>query len=126
MTDNEAKTENKVESKTEVKPIKRFNMGTMAEPVTFMIDEDEFEAIPSNRLPAGSLAKYFAAVSDSKIFEAQELFFKAVLTDESYKRFEERINSMENPITIGVMGDIASWLLGEVYLQGEATAEPKR
>lgn len=107
------------------KKIKTFNIGTISEPVKFLIDDDEFEAIPANRLPAGSLAKYFSAINDSKIFDAHDFFFTAVLTEESYKLFNDRLNSAEKPITIGVMGDVAAWLLGEVYLQGEATEKSK-
>lgn len=102
---------------------KTFSVGAISEPVTFSIDEDEFEAIPANRLPAGVLVKYFEAVNESKIFEAQELFFKAVLTEVSYKLFNDRLNSVENPITITVMGEIATWFLSEVYLSGEVTEE---
>lgn len=104
---------------------KSFNISAVSEPVTFSIDEDEFEAIPSNRLPAGALAKYFAAINNSNIFEAQDLFFQAVLTEASYKLFNDRLVSEEKPITFSVLTEIASWLLGDVYLQGEATAEPK-
>jgi hypothetical protein len=107
------------------KTIKTFNIGVVTEPVRFNIDEDEYEAIPANRLPAGSLAKYFEAINDNRLFEGQELFFKAVLTETSYKLYEDRINSTEKPITLGVLGEVSSWLLGEVYLQGEATEESK-
>lgn len=104
--------------------VKTFNIGKITEPVKFNIDEDEFEAIPANRLPAGLVAKYFAAVNDNKIFEAQDFFFSVVLTEDSFKVFNDRLNSKDNPITVSVMGEIAAWLLGEVYLQGEATEEP--
>lgn len=104
---------------------KAFNISKVTEPVTFTIDADEFEAIPANRLPAGSLAQYFAAINNNSIFEAQDLFFKAVLTETSYKLFNDRLTSTENPITFSILTEIASWLLGEVYLQGEATEESK-
>lgn len=110
---------------TAVKKIKTFHIGAVSEPVTFAIDEDTFEAIPANRLPAGVLAKYFEKINDSKIFEAHELFFNAILTEESSKRFIDRLDSTDNPITTGVLGDLATWLLGDVYLQGEASAESK-
>lgn len=106
--------------------VKKFIVGTASEPVTFEVDDDTFEAIPANRLPAGQLAKYFQLINDSRIFDAHEHFFKTVLTDESYKLFSERLDSVENPITVNVMGDVAAWLLGEVYMQGEATDERKQ
>lgn len=112
-------------TKTPVKAMKQFNIGTISDVVKFTIDEDEFEAIPANRLPAGSLAKYFASINANNLFEAQEYFFASVLTEESFKRFEERMNSNDSPITITLLGEIAAWLLGEVYLQGEATEESK-
>ena len=107
------------------KTLKAFSTGIVGEPVTFEIDDDEFEAIPVNKLPAGALAKYFSLINDNKLFDAQEYFFVRVLTEESFKVFKDRLESTEKPITISVMGDVAAWLLGEVYLQGEATEEPK-
>lgn len=104
---------------------KAFNISKVSEPVSFTIDGDEFEAIASNRLPAGALAKYFTAINNNNIFDAQDLFFQAVLTETSYKLFSDRLNSTEKPIPFNILTDVASWLLGEVYLQGEATAEPK-
>lgn len=105
--------------------IKSFNMGVVSEPVKFTIDEDEFEAIPANRLPAGALAKYFTAVNANNLFDAQDFFFAAVLTEDSYKLFKDRLNSTDKPITINLLGEIATWLLGEVYLPGEVTEESK-
>jgi hypothetical protein len=105
---------------------KKFSISKVSEPVTFTVDDNEFEAIPANRLPAGALAKYFAAVNDNKIFDAQDLFFKAVLTEPSYKLFSDRLNSTETPITFSLLTEIASWLLSEVYLQGEASADAKQ
>lgn len=104
---------------------KQFSVGKISEPVTFSIDDDEFEAIPANRLPAGSLAKYFDKINESRVFDAHDYFFKTVLTEDSAKVFFERMDSVENPITISVMGDVAAWLLGEVYMSGEATDESK-
>jgi hypothetical protein len=106
--------------------IKKFSVGEITEAVEFEVDADKFIAIPANRLPAGVLAKYFEKINDSRIFDAQELFFKTVLTEDSAKLFFERMESVENPITVPVMGDIAAWLLGEVYMQGEDSAEPKQ
>lgn len=105
---------------------KNFSVGKATEPVEFEIDDDNFVAIPANRLPAGSLAKYFEIVNDGRIFDAHDYFFKTVLTEDSAKLFFERMESVEKPITISLVGDIASWLLGEVYIQGEATEESKK
>lgn len=105
---------------------KRFSVGDVSGPVEFEIDNDKFVAIPSNRLPAGVLAKYFEKINEGKIFEAQDYFFETVLTADSAKLFFERMESVENPITVPIIGEIAAWLLGEVYVQGEVTEESKK
>lgn len=105
--------------------IKTFNVSQLTEPVKFAIDDDEFEAIPPGRLPAGVLATYFHDINDGKLFEAQAEFFKTVLKEESHKLFTDRLNSQEKPIPITILGDVASWLLGEVYMAGNPTEESK-
>lgn len=108
------------------KTIKTFDIGEVEEPVKFKVGDDEYTAIPANRLPAGALAKYFSAINDNRVFDAHEELFKVVLTEESNTLFLDRLYSVEKPITIGVLGDIAAWLLGEVYMQGEASEESKQ
>lgn len=97
--------------------MKTFTSKPQAEPVTFTIDEDEFEAIPANQLPGGVVNEYFKKVSKGEIFEAHEDLFKFVLTEESYKIFQERYTTKnEQPITITMLGEVAAWLLGTVYM----------
>lgn len=105
--------------------IKKFNAAKATEAVTFQIDDDEFEAVPATGLPAGVLAKYFQDINEGKLFDAHDGFFKQVLTEESYKVFADRLNSKDKPITVSLLGDIASWLLGEVYMGGN-TEESKQ
>lgn len=105
---------------------KTFNVTKTDEPITFAVDEDEFEAIPADRLPAGSLADYFQNINEGNLFKAHDSFFSAILTEDSYKRFNDRLHSKESPITVQVLGDIAAWLLGDEYLGGKATEEPKQ
>lgn len=102
---------------------KTFNVTKTDEPITFAVDSDEFEAIPADRLPAGALATYFSHIQAGDLFKAHDAFFETVLTEDSYKRFTERLNSKENPITVSVLGDIAAWLLGDEYMGGKATEE---
>lgn len=104
---------------------KTFNVTKTDEPITFAVDEDEFEAIPADRLPAGSLADYFQNINEGNLFKAHDSFFSAILTEDSYTRFNERLHSKEKPITVQILGDIAAWLLGDEYLGGKATEEPK-
>lgn len=100
--------------------MKTFTSKPQEDPVKFVIDEDEFEAIPANLLPGGVVNEYFKKVSKGEIFEAHEDLFKFVLTEESYKVFQERYTTKnDQPITITMLGEVAAWLLGSVYM-GEA------
>lgn len=101
--------------------MKKFKLSDIVENVKFQIDEDEFEAVASSRMPAGHLAKYFEHINDGKLFEAHMTFFETVLTDESWKRFDERSKSKDYPITLQMLADISTWLLSEVYLGGKAS-----
>lgn len=103
---------------------KTFNVTKTEVPIVFDVDGEEFEALPADRLPAGALATYFEHINDGNLFKAHDAFFETVLTEDSYKRFNVRLNSKENPITVSVLGDIAAWLLGDEYM-GKATEEPK-
>lgn len=104
------------------KLMKKFSIAKVSEPVKFMIDEDEFEAVSPVRLPAGILGKYFEQINNGDLFVANEAFFEAVLTEDSFKVFKDRLSSRESPINIKVLGEVAAWLLAEVYM-GEAGGE---
>lgn len=127
-TGNTRKKTTKVEAiKEPVKMTKKtFNVTKTDEPITFDVDGEEFEALPADRLPAGALADYFQHINDGNLFKAHDAFFNTVLTEDSYKRFTERLHSTENPITVNVLGDIASWLLGDEYMGGKASDEDKQ
>lgn len=114
-----------VENTKELKKMskKTFNVTKTEEPITFDVDDEEFEAIPADRLPAGALATYFQHINEGNLFKAHDAFFETVLTEDSYKRFNARLNNKEKPITITVLGDIASWLLGDEYMGGKVTEE---
>lgn len=121
MTESSSNTPKTRKPRTKVKePIimKKFNAAKATEAVKFQVDDDEFEAVPANSLPAGVLAQYFQDINEGKLFDAHEGFFKKVLTEESYKVFIDRLSSTEKPINITLLGDIASWLLGDVYMGG--------
>lgn len=100
--------------------MKQFKLAEATEIVKFSIDNDEFEAIPANRLSAGALAKYFEQVNEGKLFEAHMIFFETVLTEESYKLFDQRMHSKDWPITLKMMADVSTWLLGDIYMGGKA------
>lgn len=95
---------------------KKFALSKISGPVTFVVDDNTFEGVPANRLPAGVLARYFEEINAGKLFEAHNSLFEAILTEESWKVFSERMHSKEHPITVTLMGDIVTWLLGDQYM----------
>jgi hypothetical protein len=99
--------------------MKTFNSKPVSEPITFVIDDDEFTAIPATQLPGGVLDVYFKKVKEGEIFDAHIEFFRFALTEDSFKIFEERFNSKDKPITLTMLSDVSTWLLGSVYM-GEA------
>lgn len=115
------RTTRTTKAKEQVKKMaKKFNAAKASEAVTFEIDDDTFEAVPATMLPAGVLAQYFQDINEGKLFDAHSGFFKEVLTEESYKVFADRLVSKEKPITVTLLGEIASWLLGDVYMGGNS------
>lgn len=97
-----------------------FNILKTDQPIVFTIDKENFEAIPAACLSAGEIAKYFQCLADGSLFKAHDDFFQTVLTEESYMRFNKRLNSKDNPITVKTLGDISSWLLGDEYFGGKS------
>lgn len=97
--------------------MKAFTSKPSSAPVIFAIDEDEFEAVPAGQMPGGVLDAYFKKVKEGEVFEAHLEFFKFALTEASYKLFEDRYhNRSDKPITITMLGEISTWLLGSVYM----------
>jgi len=104
--------------------MKAFTTGKVKEPIKFSIDEDEFEAISPDSLPAGALATYFEKINEGHLFAAHEDLFRTILTEEGLAVFQARLNSTDNPINIKMLGEVSAWLLGEMYM-GEASGESK-
>lgn len=131
MTESTGTTTRKKVTKTiETKELTRmskktFNTTKTEAPIIFDVNGEEFEAIPADRLPAGALATYFQNINDGNLFKAHDSFFETVFNEDSYKRFSARLNDKENPITVGVLGDIAAWLLGDKYMGSAAKEEDK-
>lgn len=93
--------------------MKTFKVANATEPLEFQIGDDVFTAIPANRLPGYVLIKYVELVQEGKIYKAhQELFAKALVA-ESSKLFLDRLDSIENPITLEQMVEVAEWLTEE-------------
>lgn len=107
--------------------MKEFTSKPQSEPVTFKIDEEEFEALPANQMPGGVLDAYFKKIKEGEVFDAHLNFFKFALTEESYKRFEDRYaNKNDRPITITMLGEVATWLLGSVYMGEDGDGEQEQ
>lgn len=97
-----------------------FNVTKTSLPIIFTVGNDDFEAIPADSLSAGVLTKYFQEINEGNLFKAHDAFFKTALTEDSYKRFNDRLNDKENPITISVLGDSTAWLIGDEYSGGKS------
>lgn len=106
--------------------MKTFTSKPHAEPVVFTVDSDEFTALSSTEMPGGVLDAYFKKVKEGEIFEAHYELFRFALDEKSFKLFEDRFNSKTgNPITVSMLAEIATWLLGTVYMgEDDSNAEP--
>lgn len=84
------------------------------ENVTFTVNGEQYDAIPD--APAG-LFLDFSAVADGTPKEQVQVFlgfFDAVLLPDSRERFAKNMRNGENPITMPILNEVASWLM-EVY-----------
>lgn len=100
--------------------MKKFTNTASKETVKFSVEDDEFEAIAPRNVPASILETYFKNIKAGDLFEAHNSFFSEVLTEESHKLFVDRLASREKPITLETLGEISSWLLGDVYMGGDS------
>jgi hypothetical protein len=91
--------------------MKKFTVADTVEPLEFEIGEDKFKAIAPERLPGNVLIRYAEQVSQGKLYEAHQIFFARCLEKESAELFAFRMDSKENPINLGVMAQVAEWLV---------------
>lgn len=92
---------------------KIFKIAEAQEPLEFEIDGDTFVAAPPNRLPGNVLISYVEEIQAGKVYQGHKNFFAKALVPESAVRFEERLNSPENPIPLQQMIEVAEWLTTE-------------
>lgn len=92
---------------------KSFSSSDALDKVTFDVDGEDFIASPPNRLPANVLIRYSEKVQEGKLYEAHQEFFSKVLEEDSGTRFNHRLNSSDNPITLAMMIEIAEFLINE-------------
>lgn len=96
-----------------MKEKKMFKISAAQEPLEFQIDDDSFTAIAPNRLPGNVLIAYVEDVQEGRVYLGHRNFFARALLPESAERFEERLNSVENPIPLQQMIEVAEWLTTE-------------
>lgn len=92
---------------------KIFKAAAAQEPLEFEIDGDNFVAIAPNRLPGNVLIAYVEDVQEGRVYQGHKNLFDKSLLPESAVRFNERLNSVENPINLQQMIEVAEWLTQE-------------
>jgi hypothetical protein len=84
------------------------------EPVSFKLHEEEFFGVKQIQ---GKVLLDLIAKSNSEdaAVSAQIMsdFFKYVLTDESYTRFETLLHDKEKIVAVETLGEITAWLISE-------------
>lgn len=84
------------------------------EPISFRLHGEDFNCV--QELQGSTLLHLVADSSGEDPAKAASLitdFFKSVLQDESYVRFEELINSKDKIVTVESLGEITGWLIQE-------------
>lgn len=94
--------------------MKKFEVSNSAEMIEFEIGSDVFKAVAPDRLPGNVLIRYAEQVNAGELYKAHEIFFARCLDKESAELFAHRMDSKENPITLGIMAQVAEWLT-EMY-----------
>lgn len=92
---------------------KVFKIAEAMAPLEFEIGNDSFVAIAPNRLPGNVLIAYVEEVQEGRIYQGHKNFFAKALVPESAERFAERLDSVENPIPLQQMIEVAEWLTEE-------------
>ncbi len=94
------------------------------EPVTFKIHDEEFSC--RTELQGKALLDLVAQSSSEDPAQAAKTivnFFKNVLLEESYKRFDSLLTSSDKIVSVETLAEISGWLV-EVYA-GRPEEEPK-
>lgn len=92
---------------------KVFKVAAAQEPLEFEIGTDSFTAIAPNRLPGNVLISYVEDVQAGRVYQGHKSFFEKALIPESAALFIDRLNSVDNPIPLQQMIEVAEWLTQE-------------
>lgn len=103
---------------TNERRFKDFGSGTggnaSAEPLSFKLHGEEFSCVPQVQ---GKLMLNLVAESGSndpaKAAELINKFFKQVLVEESFTRFEALLEHPEKIVTVETLAEITAWLVEE-------------
>jgi hypothetical protein len=95
---------------------KDFGKGTAStpEPLSFKLYDEEFECVPQIQ-GTTMLNLVLESSSDEPGAAAKVIvnFFKQVLKDESYTRFEALVNDKDKIVTVETLSEIVGWLITE-------------
>jgi hypothetical protein len=94
------------------------------EPVSFKLHEEEFFGV--KQIQGKVLLELIAkSNSDDAAVSAQIMsdFFKYVLTDESYERFDTLLHDKEKIVEVETLGEITGWLISEYTNRPEEQPE---
>lgn len=91
--------------------MKIFEIAKSTQPLEFQVGAELYTAYPPEELPAYVLIEYSELVQAGKIHDAHKAFFAKTLLPESHTAFNARLTSHENPITLGIMVQVAEWLV---------------
>lgn len=95
-----------------------------AEPISFKLYDEEFHCVKSVQ---GKLMLELVADSSSgdalKSAQIINKFFKSILLDESYERFEALMDDKEKIVSVETLADITGWLIEEYSNRPEKQPE---
>ena len=108
------------------KRFKDFGAGTAGEnkPLSFKLHDEEFHCVP---VMQGKLLLELVVDASSDAPEAAAKvitsFFKQVLQDESYARFDALLSDKDKIVSVETLGEITGWLMEEYTNRPEEQPE---
>ena len=90
------------------------SVDTTAEPVKFKLFNEEFTCVKQLQGKVLlDLVSESGSEDPSKTAAVMTQFFKTVLLDESYERFDTLLNDKEKIVPVETLAEITSWLIEE-------------
>ena len=97
---------------------------TKNEPITFKLHGEEFTAVPE--IQGATLMSFVERAGSNDPAAGAKLtveFFKSVLVDESWERFEALTTSKTKIVPVELLADIVSWMIEEYTNRPEEPRE---